>query len=632
MGENTSPNPLYDDIKDDLMDRSKWAKIDAEILRRRLNERRRKRTKPYVGAPNGVVPIVDDTVTEKTDQEITMMMNAPRRAYFIPLSKAATEHKDRAEMAFSTYLDHICRYRPKAEEAVDTKNARGYSILKVIRTNDERFGQLPDFEAVDPRDCIVPVNTKEIKKAERITFVLRYNERELRARAFEKGWNILPILEAKKSHTDSSDTTESSALTETKSLVGVSLGGKNTEEYVIFECWHHATEWTVSKDTTGEIELGRKACVLFSPDMPEHVVHIFPWKEDDIRTPLDEVDSKLELMVAAQEGRQPILYRERKGPDREWPVIQARAENRSRYFYDTRGIGHKCMDDQIYASGIFNAKMTWIDYLANPIFESEESDTNSSNFTAEPGSILKRGMKFATYPNIPPVLDFSVDYHKREAGRRSGVGSQYNYSQTVSSSRKIEKTATEVSLEQQRIAYVSSASVDRFNDPWIDLFRLLWEDLGRLKIDLPMLNNGKYLGNAGVDIYSMPFLIVPSASAKTLYPDLQFARAKDALGFVAAYQQFGVPADFHKGVKQTLSHYDPCFAEDVIIDPTQAGPQAQPPIYQVLQNLQKAVTELADIVDSKSAELTDVQKLSVEHDDTIKKLEQNKEQDNVPVP
>ena len=87
----TSPEaPWVQDIKDDVEARGVWANKDAEIMKRPLGYRKKKRKKPYVGAPNFVVPIIDDVVTDRTEQEVSMMLNAPHISNFISLSPCVT--------------------------------------------------------------------------------------------------------------------------------------------------------------------------------------------------------------------------------------------------------------------------------------------------------------------------------------------------------------------------------------------------------------------------------------------------------------------------------------------------------------------------------------------------------------
>ena len=620
--DSQSVNPYYDDVIQDISDRSSWSKTDAEIMKRRMAERKSKRTKPYSGAPNGVVPIVDDVTREVTNQNITMIMNAPRMAHIIPIGPMDTDSKSYAEQAFDTYLRYILRARPKMEEADDTKTARGFSVMKVFRTEHPRYGQLPDFDTIDPRDVIVPSNTKDIQGAERIVHILRFTKREIRQRV-EKGWSKAAIDEVIKSaKTDESGapsgSSEDSTLETTKHLIGLTTSGTNTKTIVVWEEWCYANQWIAEKFK--DIEKGRKCCIIYCPDKPDTILHAYPWKEDDVYAPLSPEELQAETILAGIEMRdiQPTKLVSL-GKDRCWPFVQPRFEYRSRYYYDTRGVGHLCMDDQIYATGIFNAKMTWMDYISNPMFEGDEPE-NSSNFTAEPGAKLPKSWKIAQMPNVPGALDFGIDYHSRTAGRRAGAGSMYSFSEQVSQSRKLEKTATEVQFDQARTAQVSSAAVDRFNDPWQELFQQLWDDLARMEKPLPVIRNNEYQGIAPAEIYKTPVLIVPAASAKTLNPDIQFQRAQAAYQFVASFAAGGaVAADLNKGMRAVLDNYDPFFADSLLMNPAAQGPQGQPPIYNMLQGLQNAVQQLAGIVDQKSADLKDVQRLAVEHDDDLKR-------------
>lgn len=602
-------NTVAEDICHDVSDRRDWAAKDSEIIKRRLGERRKKRTKPYVGAPNGIVPIIDDVTTEKTDQEVTMMMNAPIMAVFVPLDQQAAANRGKAERAFDTYLRHICRARPKIEESLDTKNARGWSVLKVFRCQHEEWGEIPDFDSIDPRHFIVPSMTKELSKSERLVEVMVFNsEREFRDEAKRRGWkNVDAVVEQamdKERHKEERDTID-----ETMHLVGLTTNGTNTEQIIVWSAWYYADEWAVYHDMTGELEKGRKCNAIFSPDARDIPLKVIAHKDPDIQQqiPLTEQELYAEAVNALADGRAPSMFRIEiiPGKDRPWPYIQPRSEYRSRYFYDSRGIGHRCMDDQIFATGMLNAKMTMVDFVSQPMFENDGTD-NSGNFTAEPGAVMPRGLKFASPPQVPSQLDFGIDYHKREAARRAGAGSQYNYSDQVAESRKIQKTATEVQQESARVAQVSSASVDRFNDPWRELFSLLWEDLRRMKKPLPMIANETFVGMATEEIYAGKFLIIPAASAKTLHPDMQFQRAKGVVDWLTSMVKLGVPVDFASAVSKALDYYDPFFKDTALIDPAKTGPQGQPPIYQAMMQMSQqmqgheaAIRGLADIVDGK---------------------------------
>jgi hypothetical protein len=276
------------------------------------------------------------------------------------------------------------------------------------------------------------------------------------------------------------------------------------------------------------------------------------------------------------------------------------------------------MDNHIVATVTQNTKLTMMDYFGNPMLKGKGPD-NSSNFTAEPGAYLPNDMEWQQPPTIPTSFDFTTDYYKRESARRCGAGSQYLYSGNVSTSRKLQKTKAEVDSEDARVGMVSSASVDRFNDPWCELFQQLWDDLRRMRKVLPIISNGQYVGMCPETVFDYKVLVVPASSAKTANPDLQFNKAMRRLGLLKDLMAAGGVVDYEGAVKHVLSFDDPFFADQYIRSPNQKGPQGQPPVYVELANIKKALASLATVVDQKGAELKDVQTLSIEHDNQIEK-------------
>ena len=603
-GADPTANPHFPCIMEDVRNRTAWAKKDAEIVKRRLCERKRKRTKPYPGAPNSVVPIVDDTTREKTDQEMTMISNARVFAHFVPLSADMDSNlRGQAEMAFDTYLRHMLVAMPKIEEANDMKNARGFTVVKVLRTEHPRFGTLPDFEARDIRDIIVPSDTKEIAKSERVTDVFRYPVRYFRSLGEKnRAWkNVDEVITASKTENRELQDAKTNLVDTfgvTAALIGVTTAGVGSETVVVWEHYTYATEWAAKQDLTGRVKKGDKCRIIFSPDAPDLVIAVTPWREPEVLEPLDDTELVRENVAAVAAGRDPKRHKSVQGLDRPWPFIQPRYENRSRFYYDSRGVGQLCMDDQIIATGQQNAKMVMMDYFQLPLFTGAGSKS-STNVSYEPGSFLPQDVKPVAVPTIPQHFDFNVEMHKRAAGRRVGAMSQYEFSGDISNKKRVQKTATEVTQEGARGTMVSSASVDRFNIPWAEVYQQLWDDLRRMKKPLPMIQNMKFVGQAPLELYDLPVLIVPGSNAKTLNPDMQFNRDRAAWDFVStSLVPYGVVADAQEAAVDILSNWDPTKAARWLKDPEEAGPGGLPPVYQVLQKLTKDQTEQAEMLEA----------------------------------
>ena len=630
--------PYIDDIQQDVSARSTWNTRDNLILSRRLGKRKAKKRKPYIGAPNFVVPIIDDTVTDKTDMEISMILNAPLIAHFIPVD--GSENRDvamKAAKAFDTYLRHVINFRRKKEQLVDTKNARGISVAKRTRKKHPRWGVIADFIAQDPKDVIVPVDTKDPQQAERIVSVLRYSRRQFKAKSarwkgVKRTYETLKIGidedgREETGTTSGYDKAKDNVLKVTEMLIGINASDAAKNTIVVWEIFHYATEWDVKNDPTKTLEVGRKCVTYIVPDVPDVILHAIAWNEDKT-VPLEGDELEAELASSLEEDREPVITITEKR-DMAWPFIQHRAENRSEYWYDSRGIGHTCMDNQIAATGQKNAKMVWLEYASHPTFENDGTQHNPTNVKIYPGAVIPKGLKIATPPSPPAQLDFNIDAEKRDAGARAGSGAS-QYSAQVSERRKLEKTAAEVHSQDAKEGIVTSASVDRFNDADRELFQQLWDDLRILRPKLPIITKkNEFQGFAGEDdgIYDVEFLVVPAASSKTLNPDHQYLKASSALSYAMQFVQAGVAIDPQAGLRDVLSHYDPYFADIVMMDPNKPGPQGQPPVYMILQQMQQQLAQLTGQVQEIDSEVESVEKLSVETSQEVEQSRQKTEQE-----
>lgn len=607
--------PYLKDVDDDLLARDTWSRKDEEIMKRRLGERPKKRNKPYPGAPNPVERLIDDNTTDKTDQEISMIMNAPIIAIFIPIGQRIDPSVvTQAQNGFNTYLRHLCGYRPKKEEAVDTKNARGFAVTKVIREEHPDWGLIPSFETVDPRDCIAPVTAKADKEPERITCVLRYGRREfedLKDQGYSK--EAIDVVLEKLTTKDAEDRVgvsessydDKSTFKVTRELVGINSSDVKHNQIVVWEVYHYATKWDV-ENSNDIVKEGDKCVSYVCPDVPDQLLKVMPWREeDDI-----ELIPKLEdgVPVFDEFGNEDFDIEEIQGKDRRWPLIQHRYSYRSRLWYDTEGIGHKNMDLQIKATALERAILIMIDYISDPKYKNTGTE-NQANIVSRPGAVLPQGIEPADESGRMQVLNqlnFMLDQTRRAASSRAGIAGGI-YSSMASESRKLEKTATEVQSENATSDIVSSASVDRFNDPDREMFRQLWDDMKRLRVRLPVIDNGQFQGFIDDTIYQYDFLIIPAASQKTLNPDLQFQKANAIMNSVVATAEV-TGADLAGGYKHIIQQADPVLAAQLF--PQQEG--GEMPITSTLNALSQQVEQLSAAVQQNATEIDQVTKLSEE--------------------
>tara|TARA_R110000822_G_C15334655_1_gene495035 strand:+ start:1363 stop:3312 length:1950 start_codon:yes stop_codon:yes gene_type:complete len=632
--------PYFELIQQDISDRQTWNNKDNLILKRRLGERP-KTSLPYPGAPNPVVNIIDDNTSQRTDVEISMIMNSPKFAYFLPIGGTEQKLASQAQQGFDTLLRHFMNYRSRKEQSVDTKNARGFSIDKVIREEhvDIPGGVLPAFETIDPKDIIVPSNSKCVQKLERIAHVIRMSRREFEdtgkpvteRNVTMRGWkHTEKILERLQESSGSSDDSyngdEDNTISVTERLIGINASNFRDNQIVVWEVAHYATEWDV-KNAPSDIDLkvGERCLSYIAPDVPNLLLKIRPWRLPDIIEELSIEDAEKEIIAAVEEDREPVLVRTTRAEGvRPWPYIQHRFENRSPFWYDSRGIGHLVMDNHLTATGLKRRKMIYADYTTNPMFENSGDGVQEANFRFRPGGVMPKGLTMAQLPQAPASMDFDIDQEKREAGQRSGAGNS-QFSGQAQENRKLQKSATEVNAEMAIASTLSSASVDRFNDADRELFRQIWEECAKLEIELPIIEAGKPPSVMSKDAYQGKYVIVPAASEKTINPDVQAVKNQQLLDWAAQYIPMGVPIDIAEGVQHVMDQANSNLSAVVSMDPTAEGPQGQPPIYQTLQQIVAQLSQTQQIDQEQAQNIEAIGKLAMENSQQIEKLDSQDE-------
>lgn len=565
-------NPHFSAIQDDITNRTTWADRDLVLQRRRLCDRPKKKTTPYVGAPNFAVPIMDDIVRDLTEMQASMILNAPRVASFIPLEKVDRGDVRKAEIAFDTLLKYIIMFGPVVEQALDCKNARGYAIAKITRANFSRWGEFPTIDFRDPIDCVLPSTARrDMQTSERICDIYRFSKAEFEALvADKKTWkntdDVLKFCDAKWYGAEGENTIQT-----LRELIGLKTDGKNVIEIPLFEHYTLCTDWDkrMAMKLYGPagvrpLEKGHRIKVVFCPLLPNKPIAIQPWSED--------------------------------GKDRPWPHIQMRSENRSQLFYDTRGAAQLVMDDQLAATATRNAKHVIMDFYQQPQYKGKHR--NSTEMDCRPGGFVPDGVERVPPVEISNSFDFTTELFKREAASRvkSQAGSQF--SGEMSESRKLQKTAAEVYQQAAMSDVVSTMSVNRFLGPWGEVFMQVWDDLRRLKgkIEIPLISNMEYEGSMDKGILDKKFLIVPAGSAKTLNPDMQFLKDEDLWTFCQdKLASFGVTFDVDRVAADILANVDPSKSR-WIIPADKAGPGGKQPVYKALEEIAGTAKKLEEAV------------------------------------
>ena len=612
---------LPDRIKEYVSSTSEWrAKVEA-ILQRRLGWRPREKLYPFKGAANYVDPIVDDNVRERTDQDLTVMFNVPRMAHAVPLEKVEAEDRVKMETGFDSYLRYIINPRDKVEEAYDTKNAIGGTIFKNVRAYNELLDDtIPDIEIVDPLALVVPLDTKKLEDSELIAEVKFLSPDAFKRVASEKEWsmdkvdNIIRLYQSadRRNELDLKDTFEC-----VKDMMGVQSA--DVDEYIcIVEAYHYANELDTQLFPGSGLIEGRKMVTFYCPDAPydnDHILEKFPWREQDTFVALQPEETALELVAAGTEGREPETTREEIGRDREWPYTQGRFEIRDRYYYGARGLGHLLMDDQIEATGVRNAHANIRDFVQTPLFTGPNK--NASNISFTPGTVIPKDIKPVPMQTVPPQLQFDRNTIQAGASRRAGSSGLHNFSENIGA-KTAEKTAREIDSSDSRANRVSSSSVDRVNDPLMRVYRLMYKDMKRMRLEFPIINVQGSLNGAlfSADMYEIRVLLVPASTAKHLDPEAQIRTQSSIIEFMMRLVPQGLPFDVIKAARSLLSEYDDRLTHGWIPD------ENSPEITQIASLLEQMKAQIEGLVQAGSTLQGAVQEVAKDvdelHDDQQK--------------
>lgn len=567
----TDLKKLHDDIEADIFSsgRRDWRENIRRLRDMRLGERKKKLL--YPNAPNFLEPIIDDNVRSITSAENQVLWSSRHLAHFMPLTPGGADMKRQAEVAFDTLLRFMLDFRAKVEALLDQKNCDGMAIAKLVE-NDEAMprilgieGIMPDFDQVDCLDFIVPTGTNEVHKASRATHINRYTESVLRKKAKRLNWkNIDQVIKECKGIDNAGtgpNTPGSGGSTQGDDRRGnphlIQLNSYDPSEglFVIWETYYE------DKDS-------KRYKTISCPDTPEIEIHQVEWKwASKFNEEGDEIPQ----------------------PDRRWPFFQMRFEGRSRDFYDTRGAAQLLEDNQKAATQFLNLRGVAYDFFSKPLLEGSSSTHNMANFRWRPGEKLPDGLKVAQTPSIDSQFNFDADIERASAQRR--VGSLSGALSSVINQGRERKTATEVNQEAFASNLLTTDSIQRFSEPFGQMFNEMWTFLRHNPIPLPMIDSvkGQAEGMTTEDIFQHPFIILPASGTRTVNPDF-------ALSQLSQLQPYFEGNPFIKVDELTrfvVDQMDPRLTERLVVTE-----EEQAPIQQQIQQMGEQMQQIGQVLNS----------------------------------
>lgn len=434
---------LKDLVDADIKDRKTW--YDRARLNSTIRFKRKNTEKPcYENAPNLVDPIINDMIREAKQSIVTTLWQAPRLAQFIGLDQAGVENAEAAEAAFDFHLRRIGKTRSRIAQCVDDELTYGFGLAKLIEVNGRGGIDIPQFCRVSPLNVVVPTATLEVGNADRICHIMRFTVSGFHKAAVKGGWKSTAVDAAEKAARKRSGNDVDRGEARAPYRDGC-LQDSNLEVEV----------WEIFYETA---DAGRRVCVI-CPDAPDVALSDAPWtyvkligKEDDV-------------------------------PERPWPFVQFRCEDKAGY-YNTSGFPEILEVDQTEASAYRTARGISLDFSGKPYLKGQGSSGRPFRFRA--GENL--GALEIVWAK-PPLSEhvYQQDYARNLAMKR--VGSQQGAIASVAGADQ-RKTATEVNAMMSAANGMSVDAVDRFAEPWGEMFGMMWAFMARTAI-----RNG---GNCGM--------------------------------------------------------------------------------------------------------------------------------------
>jgi len=520
---------LYDAIMEDLDASNEWRQNCDELQKRRYGDRPKQKQYPYPGAPNYIVPIIDDLVNNRVERELNGLLGNKYIANFIPRHTDITQD---FSIALAEQFNDVLKKqncRKKLEIILNNKNTIGLAFAKICRDN-----MIPAFEPVHPFDVIMDYEAVSFKEPERICHILRLTAKELRERARTKNWQNVEEIIATDEGNDSEFTIEEQRIR--SGYQGLCCSPTDSNYYCLWEVYY----FDYDEDSH---EYTRK-CKIMSPDLPELEIAEYDW-----------------------------VYNW-------WPIIIFQYETNSNYYYDSRGIAHLVVDDQIYASLMKNSKGVYLDFAGRPLFKGKIN--NTANITFAPGSILPGEIEPIQLPMPPTNFDYDINSSYLSAERR--VGSQMAaLSQKTNGQLPGKMTATEVQAQTAVAAQSGVDSIERFNEPLEKMFEYIYQWLKEDSMQNPELDQ---LIKYGVNPQAlmMEWIIKPSVNLSTTNPLFYGQQLQMLLPMLAQSGVVKTP----EVIKHILETIDPRLPDKIMIDQN----SGQAPIEMQIAQLGQMVQQL----------------------------------------
>jgi hypothetical protein len=359
---------LYEEINNDLQDRSKWEA--RQILWAKMRGQGVGRAnRPWPGAANVHVPVADTIIGKLKPYYVVWIFGPELLASFYSLEEQGDSYTDSVAQWFDYKVREISNFSEQAICAIDSCLQNGMGVIKTywdVAANRLAFASVHPYFIIMP-----PWATFDFQKADRVVHVMQYSREEYMRDAEGKGFN-----------TDE---------TYVDSITGE---GKPDKKYERYRYTAEGLSYSRLKDliVVWEVYLrqsdGQIQVKTFSPLQPDEPAR------GDFKLPYEHKEVPLTL----------VPYELTDGG-----------------FYSSRGVCELVQMYEASACKTWNEKLDFMSIANRPVLSSQGGSINAQNIRWEPGAVYDSVLQLVQQPGPPVSFDEEINSNRSMAEQRVGI-------------------------------------------------------------------------------------------------------------------------------------------------------------------------------------------------------------------
>lgn len=420
-------NDLYEQIVDDLEDRSSWE--GKQVLWHKMrNQGVPRARKPWPGAASVHVPIGDTIISKLKAYYCQWIFGPELLASFYALQDQGDSYTDSVAQWFDYQVREKSNFTKAAICAIDSTLQNGMGFLK--QYYDPKADRLA-YASIHPYFIITPPNTEGIGTADRLVHVMHLSKDDYLRSGRNRGYNLDESFvdsicgEGKPDHKyqQTRYTAEGLSHTRLKDLI------------ILWEVYERQLDDQIRVHTFSPLQ----------PDEPARESFMLPFQHKQV------------------------------------PVVQIPYELIDMSFFSSRGIMEQVQMFEASASKMWNEKLDFMSIANRPVLSTQGGSINAQNIRWEPGAVYDSILQLIQQPPPPVDFDQEIQANRNFAEQRVGIPDFGAGQQTGSEGKN--KTATETNVITQVMQQSNDLRARVTKDAITQVFEQSWSLLRQYKKD-----------------------------------------------------------------------------------------------------------------------------------------------------